>query len=179
MLHFSKVTLEVTELESPKLFRTVKQPQTPVDNFYTLHFIYVHAQANSATGSCSCTDTLTDCFCLHADIDECETDNNNCHENAQCTNTVGSFTCSCYLGYTGDGTECHTAVLVFAGVLMFIVVVVIIIGILCGSICVVYKLRKMDAETKMAAETRMDAEMKIDAETKVDAETKMEAKGLL
>lgn len=70
---------------------------------------------------------------------------------------------------------------------MFIVVVLIIIGILCGSICVVFKLRKMDAETKMAAETRMDAEtkmdaetnmdaeMKIDTETKVDAETKMEA----
>ena len=124
---------------------------------------------------------MTDFFCCHADIDECETDNNNCHENAQCFNTEGSFTCSCYLGYAGDGTECHAAALVFAGVLMFIVVVLIIIGILCGSICVVYKLRKMDAEIKMDAETRMDAEtnmdaeMKIDTETKVDAETKMEA----
>ena len=41
------------------------------------------------------------------DIDECEDDFNNCDENAQCTNTEGSFTCSCYPGYAGDGrTEC-------------------------------------------------------------------------
>ena len=42
-----------------------------------------------------------------ADIDECESDDlNNCHENAQCTNTEGSFTCSCNPGYTGDGVTC-------------------------------------------------------------------------
>ena len=32
------------------------------------------------------------------------------------------------------------------GVLVFIAVVLIIIAILCGSICVMHKLRKMDAE---------------------------------
>ncbi|CAA3024223.1 Serine threonine kinase [Olea europaea subsp. europaea] len=37
------------------------------------------------------------------DIDECE--NNPCDENGICTNTPGSFTCSCKHGYTGNGTK--------------------------------------------------------------------------
>ena len=48
-------------------------------------------------------------FC-HADVDECETDLNNCHENAQCANTEGSFTCTCKPGYTGDGTKCTSKI---------------------------------------------------------------------
>ena len=44
---------------------------------------------------------------LYLDINECESDVlNNCHENAQCTNTEGSFTCSCNPGYTGNGVNC-------------------------------------------------------------------------
>ena len=45
-------------------------------------------------------------MCLNADIDECESEEDNCHVNAQCTNTEGSFTCSCKPGYTGDGINC-------------------------------------------------------------------------
>ena len=46
-------------------------------------------------------------FCCNSDIDECESDDlNNCHENAQCTNTEGSFNCSCNPGYIGDGVNC-------------------------------------------------------------------------
>ena len=44
---------------------------------------------------------------VHTDINECESnDSNNCDENAQCTNTEGSYTCSCNTGYTGDGVIC-------------------------------------------------------------------------
>ena len=44
---------------------------------------------------------------LFLDINECNTANdNNCHENAICTNTNGSFTCLCESGYTGNGTAC-------------------------------------------------------------------------
>ena len=41
------------------------------------------------------------------DIDDCENDElNNCDLNALCTNTEGSYVCSCRGGYTGDGKIC-------------------------------------------------------------------------
>ena len=40
------------------------------------------------------------------DIDECDTGMNNCDQNANCTNKVGSFECSCKDGYTGNGVSC-------------------------------------------------------------------------
>ena len=44
---------------------------------------------------------------LLTDIDECaspETDE--CDTNAECSNTEGSYTCSCRVGFTGDGKNC-------------------------------------------------------------------------
>ena len=38
-----------------------------------------------------------------ADIDECAEDRDNCHDNATCINTIGSFECVCLPGFTGDG----------------------------------------------------------------------------
>ncbi len=41
------------------------------------------------------------------DIDECDDNLDNCaKDNAECTNTIGSFTCACDPGYSGDGTVC-------------------------------------------------------------------------
>ena len=37
------------------------------------------------------------------DIDECEMETASCDMNAECTNTDGSYTCSCLAGYSGDG----------------------------------------------------------------------------
>ena len=46
-------------------------------------------------------------FCLHhTDENECETGNHECHLNADCNNTVGSYTCTCQEGYFGDGFQC-------------------------------------------------------------------------
>ena len=40
------------------------------------------------------------------DINECVSDTHNCHMNANCTNTNGSFTCACNKGFTGNGVNC-------------------------------------------------------------------------
>ena len=45
---------------------------------------------------------------FYLDINECNSEeNNNCHENATCTNTNGSFTCQCQNGYAGNGITCN------------------------------------------------------------------------
>ena len=42
------------------------------------------------------------------DIDECASGTHNCHSSlASCTNTVGSFSCSCNNPYTGNGRTCN------------------------------------------------------------------------
>lgn len=41
-----------------------------------------------------------------ADIDECFRKDQDCHKEAECVNTVGSFNCSCKLGFEGDGADC-------------------------------------------------------------------------
>ena len=40
------------------------------------------------------------------DIDECANNTDNCDMNAYCNNTVGSYNCTCYAGYSGNGTTC-------------------------------------------------------------------------
>ncbi|XP_078495862.1 sushi, von Willebrand factor type A, EGF and pentraxin domain-containing protein 1-like [Ciona intestinalis] len=40
------------------------------------------------------------------DINECQDDIDNCDEFAECTNTEGSFTCECNVGFTGSGESC-------------------------------------------------------------------------
>ena len=37
------------------------------------------------------------------DINECTLGTHNCDVNANCENTLGSFTCSCKTGYFGNG----------------------------------------------------------------------------
>ena len=40
------------------------------------------------------------------DINECELKSDECFSNAECTDTVGSYKCSCKKGFEGDGTVC-------------------------------------------------------------------------
>jgi len=44
--------------------------------------------------------------CIDTDIDECAVNNGSCHYLATCRNTIGSFSCACRLGYTGNGFYC-------------------------------------------------------------------------
>ena len=41
------------------------------------------------------------------DINECSLNTHNCDNNAACTNTNGSFSCACKIGYSGDGQTCQ------------------------------------------------------------------------
>ena len=39
------------------------------------------------------------------DEDECRLKTDNCHENADCIDIPGSFSCICSVGYSGDGID--------------------------------------------------------------------------
>ncbi len=42
------------------------------------------------------------------DIDECDTGLHDCHMNATCNNTSGSYTCTCNNQLFGNGTHCNS-----------------------------------------------------------------------
>jgi len=46
-------------------------------------------------------------FTCFTDLEECSTNTHNCDVNADCVNTVGSYSCKCRAGYTGDGQTCN------------------------------------------------------------------------
>ncbi|XP_035691365.1 signal peptide, CUB and EGF-like domain-containing protein 3 [Branchiostoma floridae] len=63
-------------------------------------------------GICSSPNHCTSCDTGYespdcGNIDECSTDTDNCHEDASCTDTDGSFTCTCNDGHTGNGLHCE------------------------------------------------------------------------
>ena len=53
--------------------------------------------------------SVSTCQSISTDVDECASSEHDCHDLALCTNTVGSFTCSCHHPYVGDGRSCNFA----------------------------------------------------------------------
>lgn len=56
-----------------------------------------------------------------SDVDECALGTDDCDDNASCSNTVGSYTCTCNTGYHGDGLICSGKCVVCVIFLAFIV----------------------------------------------------------
>lgn len=46
---------------------------------------------------------------MFLDIDECVANTDDCASEAECKNTAGSFICTCYDGYKGNGKTCQGA----------------------------------------------------------------------
>jgi len=49
---------------------------------------------------------ISPCVKTPIDIDECALGLAGCDVNANCSNTEGSYECTCSLGYTGSGMDC-------------------------------------------------------------------------
>ena len=54
-----------------------------------------------------CVEQVTTHPYFLSDVDECSRGLDNCGNNSQCNNTVGSFSCRCNHGYSGDGVTCN------------------------------------------------------------------------
>ena len=58
-------------------------------------------------GQCIITIVNTQYTDILIDVDECaSSESNDCHPDASCNNTVGSYVCTCLSGFEGNGTFC-------------------------------------------------------------------------
>ena len=77
-----------------------------------------------------------------ADINECNNTPNNCDENAECSNTEGSYLCNCTLGFSGNGLNCTGIHVIheFPHRMFHILCFKILTSVLRDQICVTYTL---------------------------------------
>ncbi|CAM9746628.1 unnamed protein product [Lampetra fluviatilis] len=83
---------------------TCNQTCTNIFNGYTCSCN--EGYRNVTMNSDRCEGILRLCFFFVADINECISGQNTCSVDANCTNTIGSYTCACKLGYEGNGRDC-------------------------------------------------------------------------
>ena len=69
---------------------------------YKLWLLFVDLKWNQLFSS----HFYTHFYASFTDINECASNNGGCHSNATCINTIGSFSCKCKQGFSGDGKTC-------------------------------------------------------------------------
>ena len=67
--------------------------------------IYLNSKNMSVAWHCL-SGTLFCKYCFVTDENECLDSSHDCHSNATCVNTDGSFVCACDHTFTGDGRNC-------------------------------------------------------------------------
>lgn len=55
---------------------------------------------------CTCDTGFSGDGLVCEDVDECQSNSSECHQNGYCNNTYGSYDCFCLRGYEGDGLNC-------------------------------------------------------------------------
>jgi hypothetical protein len=58
-------------------------------------------------------------FLLFLDIDECALGIDSCSDDGICDNNIGSYTCRCKAGFSGDGRTCTGIVLISLHLMFF------------------------------------------------------------
>ncbi len=97
---FDSSSTSVPRLKTTTGWQSEKLPETK------LTYLKCNSVDSAYCRTCVCDVGYEDGMAGCVDADECASGAHTCDNNAQCSNTDGSFTCACNLGYDGDGTSC-------------------------------------------------------------------------
>ena len=75
--------------------RSIDRARSPLYSHWTERHIVLKTQSNIWL------------IYLSPDVNECSADSKPCDDNADCSNTEGSYSCRCKSGFIGNGTTCE------------------------------------------------------------------------
>ena len=64
-------------------------------------------------------------MCMSTDINECISGSAECHDNATCSNSDGSYECPCNTGFSGDGINCISEILYIPSLFPVLLVIIV------------------------------------------------------
>ena len=64
-------------------------------------------------------------MCMSTDINECISGSAECHDNATCSNSDGSYECTCNTGFSGDGIKCISEILYIPSLFPVLLVIIV------------------------------------------------------
>ena len=121
---FSKPALVATSGLQHIVQKQLNQSERSIDNRPLVGFYYNYIILVAILTTCLFRQNKFNIyFNYHSDSDECLNNSHNCSENATCTNTEGSFNCSCKPGYIGNGHNCSGWFLLSRLQLVFILLI--------------------------------------------------------